>query len=477
MTNAQKPHLARHAGALLASACMLVATQALAAPFAYVANVRDAFVTVIDTATQTRVTDIALARPAFGVVVSPDGRYAYLTPYFGSGDSSSQLTVVDTATQTIVNTIPIPGSHWRINLTPGGNQLYVTNYYEGTVSVFDTATWQLVTTLTAPYPAHVGFTPDGASAYIVSHCSFADPPGGGCTNSSSVIVVDTQTFAVRGTVPTGGQAYSIAFTRNGRFAYVANSYSFNVAVIDTGSLTVAANITGFQAPYDIAISPDGKWAYVANNVQDNVSGFVSIVDTVTQQVVNTVSVPAPFGVAFTPDGRFAYVSQGTYFVNEGIVRVIDTATQTVVGSPIPTGRTPWTVAIQPPPRSTLSFIGFQQPVGGADETGGSFAAPLRTFKLGSTIPIKFVLYSGTTPVVAGAHTLQMIKYTSATTFGDPIDATPQDAATTGSEFRLAAEGTWHFNASTTFAGASVGIWKIVATLSDGSQHVAWVQLK
>jgi hypothetical protein len=79
-------------------------------------------------------------------------------------------------------------------------------------------------------------------------------------------------------------------------------------------------------------------------------------------------------------------------------------------------------------------------------------------------------------VLSGIHRLQVIKYSDATISGDPIDATPQDAASTGDEFRLAGSE-WHFNLDTKATGMTVGIWQLLATLSDGSQHLAWIQIK
>jgi len=129
-------------------------------------------------------------------------------------------------------------------------------------------------------------------------------------------------------------------------------------------------------------------------------------------------------------------------------------------------------------RGALGFTGFLPPIGGADGAGGSFADPLRAFKLGSTIPVKFRLTCGGTPITTGIHTLQATKYSSSTSSDTAIDATPTDAATTGNEFRLtdAAAGEWHFNLSTK-SGFSKGIWKLVATLSDGSQHEVWIEIK
>ncbi len=79
-------------------------------------------------------------------------------------------------------------------------------------------------------------------------------------------------------------------------------------------------------------------------------------------------------------------------------------------------------------------------------------------------------------MLSGIHRLQVLKYTDQTTASDPIDATPTDAATTGDEFRLTG-GEWHFNLDTQATGMSAGIWLLRATLSDGSQHSVWIQIK
>jgi hypothetical protein len=122
------------------------------------------------------------------------------------------------------------------------------------------------------------------------------------------------------------------------------------------------------------------------------------------------------------------------------------------------------------------FDGFLAPVGGADATGGNYANPVRTFKLGSTIPVKFKISCGGAAVKDGAHTLQVIKYNNETTAAEPIDATPTDAATTGNQFKLAGDD-WHFNLDTKATGMSVGTWQLKATLSDGSVHIVWIGLK
>ncbi|MBI5384505.1 MAG: HYR domain-containing protein [Verrucomicrobia bacterium] len=127
-------------------------------------------------------------------------------------------------------------------------------------------------------------------------------------------------------------------------------------------------------------------------------------------------------------------------------------------------------------RPSLSFVGFLSPIGGADATGGGYANPVRTFKLKSTIPVKFTASCNGAPVMAGVHRLQAVKHTNETTEEEPIDVAPQGNATTGNAFRYA-DGQWLFNLDTQATGLSVGIWELIAILSDGSEHSVWIQLK
>ena len=79
-------------------------------------------------------------------------------------------------------------------------------------------------------------------------------------------------------------------------------------------------------------------------------------------------------------------------------------------------------------------------------------------------------------MVTGVHRLQAVKYSDETTAAAPIDATPQEAATTGNQFVLTGSQ-WHFNLDTKATGLTKGIWRLLATLSDGSTHYVWIQVK
>ncbi|HXI83382.1 MAG TPA: PxKF domain-containing protein [Verrucomicrobiae bacterium] len=124
----------------------------------------------------------------------------------------------------------------------------------------------------------------------------------------------------------------------------------------------------------------------------------------------------------------------------------------------------------------LSFTGFLPPIGGGDVTGGTCASAVRGFKLGSTIPIKMTLLNcDGSPVLTGSHTIQLSKCDGTVGGESAVDASPTGGATTGNLFQPDGSGTWHFNLAT--KGLSAGTWKIIATLSDGSQHYVYIDLK
>ena len=78
----------------------------------------------------------------------------------------------------------------------------------------------------------------------------------------------------------------------------------SLSLIDTVT-NEAACITVGDLPRSVQISQDGKPAYVSNFGDHS----VSVIDTVTQCVVNTIDVGGhPEGLAVSPDGGRLYVS-------------------------------------------------------------------------------------------------------------------------------------------------------------------------
>ncbi|MFP1625859.1 YncE family protein [Streptomyces sp. 5K101] len=83
---------------------LAVATPAAAqnGTFAYVANLNDDTVSVIDAATNTVVDTITVGDTPLNVAVSPDGSRVYVTNF-----ADDTVSVIDTATNTVIDTIPV----------------------------------------------------------------------------------------------------------------------------------------------------------------------------------------------------------------------------------------------------------------------------------------------------------------------------------------------------------------------------------
>lgn len=108
-------------------------------------------------------------------------------------------------------------------------------------------------------------------------------------------------------------------------AYVTNTGSNTISVIDTSTQTVVDTIVVGVAPAGIVATPDGASLYVANSG----SGTVSVIETAAKSVVATIPVGvAPGAIAISPDGSRVYVAN----TGSDSVSVVDTASNTTVAT-------------------------------------------------------------------------------------------------------------------------------------------------
>jgi YVTN family beta-propeller protein len=116
--------------------------------------------------TQFVVGSIAVPGPTQSIVVSPDGKRAYVT-HFDFFQRPEGLLVIDLASEKVIAEVPLePGGFHDVAITPDGKHAYVTS--GKVVSVVDTAT----NTVEATVPMDVGFptwiaiTPNGKQACV-----------------------------------------------------------------------------------------------------------------------------------------------------------------------------------------------------------------------------------------------------------------------------------------------------------------------
>ena len=91
----------------------------------------------------------------------------------------------------------------ELQLNPDGTKVFVTNFFSQNVSVIDTATNKVTSTVkVGTYPLGVAVDPDGKKVYVTNLWS------------NDVSVIDTDTNTVTATVPVGKKPVGVAVTKN-----------------------------------------------------------------------------------------------------------------------------------------------------------------------------------------------------------------------------------------------------------------------
>jgi YVTN family beta-propeller protein len=303
-------------------------------------------VPVIDLATGTLSATVeGVGRDSVAVAIAPDGRRAYV-PSFESDD----VSVIDTTTDAVVTTIALPANSDPVGIaiSPDGREAYVVESEAAQVAVIDTATDAVSRSIPlAPGsgPRPIAISPDGGRAYV------------GEVETGEVAVIDTATGTVGGTIslPSGSAPpLGFAITPDGRHLYSVGLGAGEVTVIDTATDSVGATVTlpSSLGGFEIAIAPDGRRAYVP----ESGAGEVAVIDTATDAVVKSIPLGStgglPYDVAIAPDGRRAYVTS----VGKEEIAVLDTADDEALAPIEVPGEHPVALAIVPaqPPTAALA---------------------------------------------------------------------------------------------------------------------------
>ena len=303
-----------------------------------------------------------------GVAFNPDGRRAYVA---NRGDGT--ISMINTATSQIMVSTPV-GSGGAVTVqgvaaSPDGRRVYADFYAAATgtrgVSVLHATTTGVLETISlgtgqpvplGSNPQGITVSPDGRTLYVANN--FA---GGGVT----VIDVATKQQLATVTMGPGDVPRGVAPSPDGSRAYLAFAGANVIEVFDLAGRNVTATIAMDAAPTSIAVSPDGGKVYVANELANS----VSVIDATTNQVTATLTgFATPVGIAVSPDGsHLLVVNKGNGTVTA--VRMADN----VNDATIPVGAGPVGVAVSPDGKQAYVTNSTDNSVG---QIGGTFALTL-----------------------------------------------------------------------------------------------------
>ena len=138
--------------------------------------------------------------------------------------------------------VPVGSGPEGFDVSPDGKEAWVANAQDGTISVIDVATKQVVQTLAVDVRGanRLKFTPDGSLAFVST------------LRGPDVTVLRSATRAVMKRVLIGRGAAGIVMQPDGARAYVACTPDDDVAVIDVKSLSVIGRVAAGKQPDGLA---------------------------------------------------------------------------------------------------------------------------------------------------------------------------------------------------------------------------------
>jgi YVTN family beta-propeller protein len=270
---------------------------------AVVANLDSTFATLVDLDAGTA-SSVPISRRASGVVISPDGQYAYLA-VVADGDG---VWRIDLDTMTVagpkIETGDMGGIFFLYAQTSGmtlshdGATLVTCNTYTDDISIIDTASWTEVKRLpVGDFPVRAAFSPDDSSIYVTNKED----------DTVSVVVNAGAASIVTGTLPVGDQPFEMAVTPDGGTLFVANFAARTISVITTTLDAAAGTIVLNEPIQDIALDAAGERLFAAGGswsvsigpgpvVTLAQSGELSVIDVDSLGIIEQIDTGLPPGM-------------------------------------------------------------------------------------------------------------------------------------------------------------------------------------
>lgn len=184
------------------------------------------------------------------------------------------------------------------------DRVYTADQISNTISVIDPASNQLLGVIKLGEPFTGALSPLYKGALLVHGLGFSPDHRtlvSIAIGSNSVILIDTATNAVKGTIYVGRSPHEAFFTPDGKEIWVAVRGEDYIAVIDPVATKETRRIPTANGPGMVLFRPDGRYAFVPSSFTPE----LDVIDVRTSAVVAKVKQASPFSpnLAVSPDGK------------------------------------------------------------------------------------------------------------------------------------------------------------------------------
>jgi YVTN family beta-propeller protein len=328
---------------------------------------------IVDPASLQVVARVPAGPDPHEIVVSADGKLAYISNYGGNDSTLNTISVVDLAARKALPPINLGALRSTHGLAFAGGKLYFTAETNKVIGRYDPATqsvdWVLgtgqdrthmvavsenldrivtsnvssgtISIIELVSPPIVGFgTPPGnppGNTFVAGFTpATADtPPSGPPPGLGSPPASPRKTWRVTN-VPAGRGAEGFDVSPDGKEIWAANAQDATVAIIDVPNKKVTETVLiRVRGANRLKFSPDGKRVLISGLAGSATSNLV-VLDAVTRREVKKFDLGGgASGIVLAPDGTRAYVAVS----GKDKIAVVDLKTLEIAGS-ITTGKQP-----------------------------------------------------------------------------------------------------------------------------------------
>jgi YVTN family beta-propeller protein len=294
-------------------------------------NKADSTLAIIDPMTMKIVAKVATGDSPHEVVLSSDGRTAFVANY-GAQTPGSSISVIDTATAKEIRRFDVAPLMRPHGLHIIGGKVYFTAEVNKMIARYDPVAnkidWMMGTGQAGSHMV-VG-SPDQRKFYTAN------------IGSDSVTAFEwmnpAQPQAWRVThVAIGKQPEAIDLSPDGKEIWAGLNAEGAIDVVDTTTNKFKEKVNIGGRPYRVRFTPDGK--YVVNSMV--ASKELLVIDAATRKEVKRIKLQSvPLGIVFSADGKTAFVS----VVEPDLVLKINLETGEILGR-VDTGKAPDGIAV------------------------------------------------------------------------------------------------------------------------------------
>ena len=236
-------------------------------------------------------------------------------------------------------------------------RVYVTNEKSGDVSVIDTITNSVTSTIeVGKRPRGVRIRGDGKVVFVALSGSPIAPPGVDARklpppdkSADGIGVIDVESQHLREKIASGSDPEDFSLSKDDQFLFASNEDEAAVSIIELRTRKPVAKLKVGTEPEGVATSPDGKWVYVTCEGTNE----VYVIDTAKRAIATKFKTGArPRQIAFHPKGGKAYVT----CENGSCVSVIDVSKHKEIKQIRPEGKPVRPMGIVMSPDGTKAYV-------------------------------------------------------------------------------------------------------------------------